>query len=149
MRSFFRAGCISQDFWFCQQQKWPCLDLQQGTVCHCRCKLLLHCGCWYRNRGRAPSTLAERAHHQTAFASKECSGNRGPRGCVNAGKRLGNAAAASSQSRRSPCTHTHTCTHKELQRTSPLFTSGCMMYQVAECMHMHDVMTPYTVFIQV
>lgn len=107
MRSFFRAGCISQDFWFCQQQKWPCLDLQQGTVCHCRCKLLLHCGCWYRNRGRAPSTLAERAHHQTAFASKECSGNRGPRGCVNAGKRLGNAAAASSQSRRSPCTHTH------------------------------------------
>ena len=32
MRSFFRAGCISQDFWFCQQQKWPCLDLQQGTV---------------------------------------------------------------------------------------------------------------------
>lgn len=46
--------------------------------------------------------LAERACHHTAFASNECSGTRGPLGCVNAGKRLGNAAAASSQSRRSP-----------------------------------------------
>ncbi len=62
--------------------------------------------------------LAERACHQTAFASKESSGTRGPLGCVNAGKRLGNAAAASSQSRRSPCTHavTRSC-------------NGCLRFQ--------------------
>lgn len=81
--------------------------------------------------------LAERARHHTAFASNECSGTRGPLGCVNAGKRLGNAAAASSQSRRSPCTH-----------AVAQFDVRLHHVQDAACMHMHNAMTPYTIFTQ-
>ncbi len=32
MRSFFSADCTSRNFWFCQQQKWQCCDLWQGTI---------------------------------------------------------------------------------------------------------------------
>ncbi len=84
------------------------------------------------------AVLAEKARHQTAFASKECSGTRGPLGCVNAGNRCGNAAAASSQSRRSPCTH-----------AVARGCNGCLRFDVrlhhvqdAACMHMHDAMVP-------
>lgn len=83
--------------------------------------------------------LADRARHHTAFASKECSGTKGPLGCVNAGKRFGNAAAASSQSRCPPCTHA-------VERGC----NGCLCFQFrlyhaqdAACLHMHSAMISF------